>query len=90
MSHVLYLQQFSWTLLSLVLKKEVSIIPGDKPWYDSETRKFSKLRNRINSKAIKSSKSDWTKYKHLRKVYNLKKKRHNLCRERSKTIAYRS
>ena len=51
--------------------KEVTIRPGDKPWYDSEIKKFSKLRNRIKSKAIKSSKEfDWTKYKHLRNKVN--------------------
>ena len=60
---------------SCIPNKEVTIRPGDKPWCGSEIRKFSKLRNRIKSKPIKSSnESDWTKYKHLRnKVHNLKK-----------------
>ena len=55
--------------------KDVVIRPDDKPWYDSEIRKFSRKRDRQKSKAAKtSSQNDWNKYKNLRnKVNNLKK-----------------
>ena len=55
--------------------KDVTIRPYDKPWYDSEIRKYSRKRDRQKSKATKSGlQTDWTKYKLLRnKVNNLKK-----------------
>ena len=55
--------------------KDVTIRPNDKPWYDSEIRKYSRKRDRQKSKAVKSAlQSDWTKYKTLRnKVNNLRK-----------------
>ena len=51
------------------------IVGNDKPWYDSEIRKYSRKRDRQKSKATKSGlQTDWTKYKLLRnKVNNLKK-----------------
>ena len=55
--------------------KEVTIRPNDKPWYDSEIRRTSRIRDRQRTKAIRTSKTeDWTNYKKLRnKVNNLKK-----------------
>ncbi len=55
--------------------KEVIIRPDDKPWYDSEIRKYSRNRDRTKALATKSNRAqDWAKYKQLRnKVNNLKK-----------------
>ena len=55
--------------------KDVVIRPDDKPWYDSEIRKYSRKRDRQKAKAVKTSlQNDWKKYKILRnKVNNLKK-----------------
>ncbi len=54
---------------------EVTIRPNDKPWYNSEIRHTSKLRNRLRKKAIKSGTTDdWKNYKTLRnRVNNMKK-----------------
>ena len=59
--------------------KEVIIRKNDKPWYDSEIRKFSRQRDRQQSKALKLDNSvQWYKYKQLRnKVNNLKKMQRN-------------
>ena len=56
-------------------RKEVTIRPHDKPWYDSEIRRTSRKRDRQKQLATKSHKnSDWILYKKLRnKVNNLKK-----------------
>ena len=55
--------------------KDVKIRPNDKPWYDSEIRKYSRKRDRQKSKAVKSAlQSDWTKYKTLRNKVNKFKK----------------
>ncbi len=56
-------------------RKEVIIRPNDKPWYDSEIRRTSKLRDKARKKAINSGDADnWAKYKSLRnKVNNMKK-----------------
>ena len=53
--------------------KEVTILPSDKPWYDSEIRRRSRKRDRLKTKAAKSGKqTDRTNYKHERnKVNNL-------------------
>ena len=77
-SYTLFTTIFMDLVKSHIPNKKVTIRLRDKPWYDSEIRKFSDLRNRIKFKAIKSSKeSNWTKYKHLRnKVDNLK----NTCK----------
>ena len=55
--------------------KQVTIRPNDKPWYDSEIRKYSRLRDRLKRKSIQTKlPNDWIKYKQLRnKVNNLKK-----------------
>ncbi|MCG7882888.1 MAG: hypothetical protein JAY96_15005, partial [Candidatus Thiodiazotropha endolucinida] len=70
---------FKHTFLKLVNdcipSKEVTIRPSDKPWYDSEIRKYSRKRDRLKSKALKSgNQAHWSKYKTFRnKVNNLKK-----------------
>lgn len=58
-----------------VPNKEVLIRPSDKPWYDTEIRKCSRVRDHLKKKAAKSkSNTDWAKYKKIRnKVNNLKK-----------------
>ena len=55
--------------------KDVTIRPNDKPWYDSELRRFTAYRDRQRKIALKSNtESSWNKYKKLRnKVNNLKK-----------------
>ena len=35
--------------------KNVTVRPSDKPWYDTEIRKYSRKHDRLKSKAIKSS-----------------------------------
>ena len=60
---------------SSIPHKNVTIRPSDKPWYDSEIRRYSRKRDRQKQKAVRTStQSDWTKYKTLRnKVNNLKR-----------------
>ena len=55
--------------------KDVTIRPNDKPWYDSELRRFTTYLDRQRKIALKSNtESSWNKYKKLRnKVNNLKK-----------------
>ncbi len=55
--------------------KEVTIRPNDKPWYNSEIRRTTKLRDKARKKAIETrGVDDWNKYKSLRnKVNNMKK-----------------
>ena len=55
--------------------KEVTIRKNDKVWFDSELRKFCRLRDRQRIIAIrKNNENQWAKYKRLRnKVNNLKK-----------------
>lgn len=55
--------------------KLVTIRPNDKPWYDSEIRRISKLRDKLRKKAIQFGRAeDWVKFKTLRnKVNNMKK-----------------
>ena len=55
--------------------KLVTIRPDDKSWFDSEIRHFSRIRDRLKRKALKSGNSnDCKKYKHARnKVNNFKK-----------------
>ena len=52
-------QLFETDFLSLarqsVPTKEVTIRRDDKPWYDSEIRKFSRIRDRLKSKSEKSN-----------------------------------
>ena len=51
--------------------KDVVIRPDDKPWYDSEIRKYSRKRDRQKLKAVKTSlQNDWKKYKMLRNIVN--------------------
>ena len=59
---------------SAIPYKDGTVRPSDKPWYETEIRKYSRKRDRLKSKAIKSSSlSDWNKYKTIRnKVNNLK------------------
>ena len=55
--------------------KTVTVRPNDKPWFDSEIRHYSRIRDRLKKKSIKTgSSNDLTNYKHIRnKVNNLKK-----------------
>ena len=54
---------------------DVTIIPSDKPWYDSKIHGYSRNRDRQKQKEVRTSmQSDWTKYKTVRnKVNNLKR-----------------
>ena len=54
--------------------KSITVRDDDQPWYDSAIRKFSRIRDRLKSKATKSKNvHDWSKYKKIRnKVNNLK------------------
>ena len=48
--------------------KVVTIRPNDKPWYDSEIRKFSKYRDRQRRiSLVSNTPSSWPKYKRLKK-----------------------
>jgi len=60
---------------SAIPSKIVQIRTDDKPWYDSEIRKWSRTRDRLKTAALKTGKNqDWQKYKNIRnKVNNLKK-----------------
>jgi len=55
--------------------KEITIRKNDKPWYDSEIRKYSRKRDRQKTIALTiNNEHQWVKYKQLRnKVNNLKK-----------------
>ena len=55
--------------------KTVTVRPNDKPWFDSEIRHYSRIRDRLKKESIKTASSnDLTNYKHTRnKVNNLKK-----------------
>ena len=74
-SCTLFTNKFMDFVNECIPHKDVTIRPNDKPWYDSEIRKYSRKRDRQKSKATKSGlQSDWTKYKLLRnKVNNLRK-----------------
>ena len=71
--------RFTNTLLRLMSEsipaKEVIIRPNDKPWFDSEIRRYIKNRNIQRNIALrKQTPFSWQKYKHLRnKVNNFKK-----------------
>ena len=57
--------------------KDVMIRPNDKAWYDSEIRRYSRKRDRLKTKTVRTSlQSDWAKYKYLRSKVNNLKKRH--------------
>ena len=58
-----------------VPNKVVLIRPNDKPWYDSTIRSYTRRRDRLKRKAVKTTRrEDWRKYKNMRnKVNNLKK-----------------
>lgn len=60
---------------SCIPSKVITIRPNDKPWFDSEMRRYTKYRDRQRRIAINSkTQLQWNKYKHLRnKVNNLKK-----------------
>ena len=60
--------------------KNVVIRPDDKPWYDSELRRFTNYRNRQRKIAMRlKTDISWNKYKQLRnKINNLKK----VCKEK--------
>ena len=52
-------KQFETDILTLAKKskptKEITVHRNDKPWYDSEIRKFSRIKDGLKSKAGKSS-----------------------------------
>ncbi len=54
---------------------QVTVRPNDKPWYDSEIRRTTKLRDKLRKKATHTGRvDDWIKYKTYRnKVNNMKK-----------------
>ena len=70
---------YNHSFLSLVNEcipsKKVTVRSDDKPWCDTEIRKYSKKRDRLKSIAIKSKHpADWRNFKKVRnKVNNLKK-----------------
>ena len=70
---------FNHSFLSLVNEcipsKEVTVRSDDKPWNDTEIRKYSRKRDRLKYIAIKSKRlADWRNLKKVRnKVNNLKK-----------------
>ena len=54
---------------------EVTIRPNDRPWFDSETRKHTRHRDRQKHVATKYCRlTDWIKYKQLRNKVNYLKK----------------
>lgn len=71
----LFMSVFMEFVKATIPHKKVTVRPKDKPWYDSEIRKYSRKRDRLKSTAIKTSRqADWEKYKIIRnKVNNLKK-----------------
>jgi len=60
---------------SCIPQKKVLVRPDDKPWFDSELRKFCRRRDRLKKQAIKTGKTSHIhKYKEIRnKVNNMKK-----------------
>ena len=70
----LFTNKFMEYVNSSIPHKDVTIRPSDKPWYDSEIRRYSRKRDRQKQKEVRTSmQSDWTKYKTLRnKVNDLK------------------
>ena len=55
--------------------KIIVVREDDKPWYDSEIRRNSRKRDRLQKKAFQSGNSnDWNKYKFLRNNVNNNKK----------------
>jgi hypothetical protein len=60
---------------SCIPTKKILIRPDDKPWFDSELRKFCRKRDRFKHLAVKTGKTvDFLKYKTARnKVNNMKK-----------------
>ena len=72
-------KQFETDILTLAKQsiptKEITVRRDDKPWYDSEIRKFSRIRDRLKWKAEKSSNPvHWQRYKTMmNKVNNLKR-----------------
>ena len=70
---------FTNTFLNFVKEsipsKYITVRPNDKPWYDSEIRHFSRVRDRLKRKFNSCKNSEiWNQYKRTRnKVNNLKK-----------------
>ena len=70
---------FTNTFLNFVKEsipsKYITVHPNDKPWYDSEIRHFSRVRDRLKRKFNSCKNSEiWNQYKRTRnKVNNLKK-----------------
>ena len=62
-----------------ITSKVILVRNDDKPWHDSEIRKYPRIRDRPKTKASKSkNQNDWSKYKRTRnKVNNLKNTRRN-------------
>ena len=70
-------KQFETDILTLakqsILTKEIIVRRDDKPWYDSEIRKFSRIRDRLKSTAKKSNNPvHWQRYKTMRNKVTLK------------------
>ena len=59
-----------------VPNKVVLIRPNDKPWFDSTIHSYTRKRDRLKRKAVRTPRTeDWRKYKNMRnKVNDLKKK----------------
>ena len=71
----LFTNKFLEFVEKCIPSKVILVRNDDKPWYDSEIRKYSRIRDRLKTKASKSkNQNDWSKYKRTRnKVNNLKK-----------------
>ena len=65
----------TYLISQCIPSKEVTTRPNDRPWFDTETRKHIRHRDRQKHKATKSCRlTDWIKYKKLKnKVNNVKK-----------------
>ena len=71
----LFTNKFLEFVEKCIPSKVILVRNDNKPWYDSEIRKYSRIRDRLKTKASKSkNQNDWSKYKRTRnKVNNLKK-----------------
>ena len=73
-------KQFETDILTLAKQsipaKEITVRRDDKPWHDSEIRKFSRIRDRLKSKTERSRNPvHWQRYKTMRNKVNNAKER---------------
>ena len=70
-----FTSKFMEIIHECVLNKVVLIHPSDKPWYDFTIPSYTRKRDRLKRKAVRTIRTeDWCKYENMRnKVNNLQK-----------------